>query len=123
MPRTLSWIVWGAVVVAGSILSFEVWKQALEPTPSAVAPAPTAVHPSGERVVTAIAPPKPSGAGSHRGSSRGRSGGLFGGSFPVVSLAPGASGGAAILLPGLGGGGGGVGGGGGGGTSTSRVAG
>src|SRR3954453_20931386 len=97
MPRTLSWIVWGAVVVAGSILSFEVWKQALEPTPGAVAPAPQGVQPSDERVVTAFPPPTESSAGSHPGSSRGRRGGVFGGSPPVFSPTPGASGGAAIL--------------------------
>ena len=33
MPRTLSWFVWGAVVVAGSFLSFEIWQRALEPSP------------------------------------------------------------------------------------------
>ena len=30
MPRTLSWLVLGTVVVAGSVLSFEIWKRALD---------------------------------------------------------------------------------------------
>src|SRR3954454_24996735 len=105
MPRTLSWLVWGAVVVAGSILSFEIWKRALEPTPNAAARAPQVVQPSAERKVPAIIALTPSGAGSSHGSSPARGGEPFGGS-PVIPLAPGASGGAAILLPGVGGGGG-----------------
>ena len=54
MPRTLSWFVWGAVVVAGSVLSFEIWKRALEPSHDAVAQAPQIVQPSAERKVPAI---------------------------------------------------------------------
>src|SRR5881392_2443184 len=98
VPWSLSWLVWGAVVVAGSVLSFEVWKQALEPTPEAVAPAPQIVAPSVERSVPATVPPTPSGTGSNGESSSGRVGTLFGGS-PVGPLVPAASGGAAILLP------------------------
>src|SRR3954469_3053829 len=103
MPRTPSWFVWGAVVVAGSILSFEIWKRALEPTPNAVARASQIVELSADRTVPASDALTSTGTGSERGSSPGRGGGLFGGS--VISLAPGASGGAANLLPGAGAGG------------------
>src|SRR5215208_7651542 len=102
MPRTLSWLVWGAVVVAGSILSFEIWKRALEPTPNAVGQAPQTVQPSAERKVPALISPTPSSARSSHGPSPVQGGALFGGSSPVISPV---SGGAAILLPGAGGGG------------------
>src|SRR3954467_2004824 len=102
MPRTLSWFVWGAVVVAGSILSFEIWKQALEPTPDAVGRAPQIVQPSAERNVPAIITLTPAGgATAKRGPSPAGGGGLSGGSSPGASLAAGASGGAALLLSGV----------------------
>ena len=103
MPRMLSWFVWGAVVVAGSFVSFQIWKRALEPGHEAVAQAPLIVQPAASRTVRATITEKPSGVASGRGSSPTQGGGLLA-SSPLDSLAAGSSGGAGTVASTAGGG-------------------
>src|SRR6266536_5761648 len=54
MRNRFSWIVWSAVVVAGTVASFQIWLRAFDGGSGLTAGAPTSVAPSLNRKVPAI---------------------------------------------------------------------
>src|SRR5690242_15676014 len=70
MPGPLRWVVWGAVVVVGSIASFAIWQRALDPGHETLANTPQAVEASAEQSVPASIPFNLPGSRSQHGQSR-----------------------------------------------------
>ena len=58
---------WGAVVVVGSVASFEIWLRALDPGQELPAVAPRGVEATSEKTVPAIISLRPAATPSHRG--------------------------------------------------------
>src|SRR5512133_1383609 len=103
MSRSASWLVWGAVVVAGSFLSFQIWQRALEPGHEPSASAPQRVDPAKEGQVPATIRGTPAATASQRGSARSQ-GSVGSSAGTAVTLGPGASGAGGLVVPGAGGG-------------------
>src|SRR5215471_5802419 len=93
MPMPLRWLLWGSVVVVGSVASFEIWLRALDPGQETPAVAPRGVEATAEKTVHASISLNPSGTASHHGRGSRAGGGIFG-HLPGVTL----SGGAGVLV-------------------------
>src|SRR5580765_5958629 len=89
------WVVWGAVVVAGSLASFEIWQRALDPGQATLANAPPGIQASVEQSVPAIISLNPTATGSQHGR-RAKGNGI--GRLPGLTLPAGGPAGAFVSV-------------------------